>query len=307
MRGDVVKGHLDLLLLAALAPAPAHGYAVIERLRERSAGAFDFPRGRSTGAPRLERAGLVRSAWADDAPRRRRVYELTRRGRTALAERETSWRRFAARSTSWSGARDRADPTYLAGARAALPRGLPRERILSEAEAHLRDAAAEVGEAEAVARFGAAREVASRFAEPAARRALRIVALAPAALLAVALVPGYGIVENALPPAPWAEGGMPDHLLWKRNAVWLLLVLAVPPRLPRSRSCGARLARAGRRGGGAPPAGGGCGTGAVLAVNWWDDVPGTPWWIAAVPVGELLLAVAVAPQLARAVVLARAL
>jgi hypothetical protein len=198
--------------------------------------------------------------------------------------------------------------SYLAELARALPRGLPRERILSEVETHLREAAGEVGEVEAVARFGSVREVGSRFAEPAARRALRIVALAPAVLLAVTLVPGYGIVENALPPAPWGEGGMPDHLLWKRNAVWLLLALAVPPalaalvclrRAPALVPVAAAAALL--------PLGAAAALGAVLAVNWWDDVPGTPWWIAAAPAGELLLAVAVAPQLARAVVLARAL
>jgi PadR family transcriptional regulator PadR len=95
MRGDVVKGHLDLLLLAALAPEPAHGYAVIERLRERSGGAFDFAEGTIYPAlHRLERAGLLRSGWDDRGARRRRVYELTRRGKAALAEREDEWRRF---------------------------------------------------------------------------------------------------------------------------------------------------------------------------------------------------------------------
>jgi hypothetical protein len=197
---------------------------------------------------------------------------------------------------------------YLAELARALPRGLPRERILSEAETHLLEAAAEVGEAEAVARFGSAHEVATRFAEPLARRALRIAALAPTVLLAVTLVPGYGIVENALPPAPWAEGGMPDHLLWKRNAVWLLLALAVVPAL-------AALACLRRAPALVPaavaaalvPLGAAAALGTVLAVNWWDDVPGTPWWIAGAPLCELLLAVAVAAQLARAVVLARAL
>jgi PadR family transcriptional regulator len=96
MRGDVVKGHLDLLLLAALASRPAHGYAVIERLRERSEGAFDFPEGTIYPAlHRLEAGGLVASRWADGGGRRRRVYSLTRRGRAALERRSQEWRAFA--------------------------------------------------------------------------------------------------------------------------------------------------------------------------------------------------------------------
>ena len=35
MTGEMLKGHLDLLLLSAVAAGPAHGYAIIERLRER--------------------------------------------------------------------------------------------------------------------------------------------------------------------------------------------------------------------------------------------------------------------------------
>jgi DNA-binding PadR family transcriptional regulator len=96
MRGEAVKGYLDLLLLAALAPEPAHGYAVIERRRARSEGAFDFPEGTIYPAlHRLEGAGLLRSGWDDTGARRRRVYELTRQGRAALVEREAEWRRFS--------------------------------------------------------------------------------------------------------------------------------------------------------------------------------------------------------------------
>ena len=45
MRTDAVKGYLDLLLLAELGRGPGHGYALIERLRDRSGGTFDFPEG----------------------------------------------------------------------------------------------------------------------------------------------------------------------------------------------------------------------------------------------------------------------
>jgi PadR family transcriptional regulator, regulatory protein PadR len=95
LRGDVVKGHLELLLLAVLEQGPAHGYALIERLRSRSDGAFDLPEGTIYPAlHRLEAAGLLASDWSEAVGRRRRVYALTPRGRTALAEREQEWRRF---------------------------------------------------------------------------------------------------------------------------------------------------------------------------------------------------------------------
>ena len=96
MRGEALKGHLDLLLLAALAERPAHGYAVVERLRERSAGAFDLPEGTLYPAlHRLEASGLVASRWSEPEGRRRRVYQLTAKGRRRLEERQTEWRAFA--------------------------------------------------------------------------------------------------------------------------------------------------------------------------------------------------------------------
>ena len=96
MKGETLKGHLDLLLLAALAERPAHGYAIVETLRRRSLGAFDLPEGTLYPAlHRLEESGLVSSLWSEPEGRRRRVYQLTLKGRTRLAERQTEWRAFA--------------------------------------------------------------------------------------------------------------------------------------------------------------------------------------------------------------------
>lgn len=96
MNRQQLKGHLDVLLLAVVADGPAHGYAVIAQLRDRSEGAFDLPEGTVYPAlHRLERMGLLRSDWADVGGRRRRVYRITSKGSTALAAGETEWRAFA--------------------------------------------------------------------------------------------------------------------------------------------------------------------------------------------------------------------
>jgi PadR family transcriptional regulator PadR len=64
MSGEVLKGHLDALLLAAIAEGPVHGYGVIERLRARSGGHFDLPEGTIYPAlHRLERDRLLSSKW----------------------------------------------------------------------------------------------------------------------------------------------------------------------------------------------------------------------------------------------------
>ena len=92
-----LRGHLDLLLLGALRDlGRAHGYALISGLRDRSGGTFDLPEGTVYPAlHRLERDGLVRSDWDTTAPRRRRVYELTTDGLTALAAKREEWSMFA--------------------------------------------------------------------------------------------------------------------------------------------------------------------------------------------------------------------
>jgi PadR family transcriptional regulator PadR len=96
MIGEALKGHLDLLLLAVISEGPAHGYAVIEALRQRSDGVFDLPEGTIYPAlHRLESQGLLRSRWKEDLPRRRRVYELTSKGRQALSKRQEEWREFS--------------------------------------------------------------------------------------------------------------------------------------------------------------------------------------------------------------------
>ena len=93
----MLKGHLDLIVLAALAAGPAHGYAVIEAIKRKSGQAFDLPEGTIYPAlHRLEQAGLLSSRWTTaDSGRKRRVYALTRAGHRALAERRAVWQRFS--------------------------------------------------------------------------------------------------------------------------------------------------------------------------------------------------------------------
>ena len=93
----MLKGHLDMVVLAALAGGPAHGYAVIQEIHRRSGGAFDLPEG--TVYPvlhRLENAGYLASRWTTaESGRKRRVYMLTKRGERALAGQRATWEQFS--------------------------------------------------------------------------------------------------------------------------------------------------------------------------------------------------------------------
>jgi transcriptional regulator len=98
MEGEMLKGHLDMIVLAALAAGSAHGYAVIEEIRRKTGGAFDLPEGTIYPAlHRLEQAGLLASRWVTaESGRKRRVYSLTKRGNRALGERRAVWEQFSA-------------------------------------------------------------------------------------------------------------------------------------------------------------------------------------------------------------------
>jgi DNA-binding PadR family transcriptional regulator len=95
MRGQLLRGHLEALLLACLQDGAAHGYELMQRLYQRSDGAFDLPEG--TIYPvlrRLEGEGHVSSKWDEAQGRRRRVYTLTARGRRHLNAQRDEWDGF---------------------------------------------------------------------------------------------------------------------------------------------------------------------------------------------------------------------
>ncbi len=96
MSTDTVNGQLDPLILATVAEDPAHGYAIVQRLRSRSGGVFDLAEGTVYPAlHRLERDGLLSSAWVTEGGRRRRVYRISRAGRSTLKARRGDWVRFS--------------------------------------------------------------------------------------------------------------------------------------------------------------------------------------------------------------------
>jgi DNA-binding PadR family transcriptional regulator len=96
MRADLLRGHVDSLLLAALAGAAGHGYEISQRLTRTSGGELAVNEGSLYPAlHRLERGGLVTSAWSADEGRRRRVYEITDAGRRAVERSRDEWKVFS--------------------------------------------------------------------------------------------------------------------------------------------------------------------------------------------------------------------
>src|ERR1700680_1782142 len=95
MRGQILKWHLDLLLLATVAARPGQVYEILSKLRRRSEEAFTLAEGTVYPAlHRLEAAGMLTSRWSVVEGRRRRVYALTGSGRRALATPHRALDRF---------------------------------------------------------------------------------------------------------------------------------------------------------------------------------------------------------------------
>ena len=95
MQQELLKGHLEGLILAVLADGPLHGYAIQDTLRTRSDGGVHVEGG--TLYPvlhKLEAAGLISGRWSVGSGRRRRTYALTAKGARALADKRSGWRDF---------------------------------------------------------------------------------------------------------------------------------------------------------------------------------------------------------------------
>ena len=84
---QVARTLLGLLLLAAVACV----VPLVDGVRQARAVLWAAAR----GAVQLLAVGLLRSSWAEQAGRRRRLYELTAKGVSALAELQGEWRRFS--------------------------------------------------------------------------------------------------------------------------------------------------------------------------------------------------------------------
>ena len=95
VHAELLKGHLEGLVLAILAEEPLHGYAVMVRLKAKSGEAVVVEGG--TLYPllhRIEEAGLVKSSWSTISGRKRKTYSLTAKGRRALQEKQRAWAAF---------------------------------------------------------------------------------------------------------------------------------------------------------------------------------------------------------------------
>ncbi|MBI2984217.1 MAG: PadR family transcriptional regulator [Candidatus Kerfeldbacteria bacterium] len=93
---EILKGHSQLIILAALARRPMHGYALSEHLRQRMPESFRFGVGMIYPLlHRMEKDKLIRGRWQRILGADRKVYALTHRGQRMLAAKKHDWRLFS--------------------------------------------------------------------------------------------------------------------------------------------------------------------------------------------------------------------
>ncbi len=97
-RQELLQGTLDMLILKTLSIGVMHGYGIAQHIRTVSAEVLHVEEGSLYPAlQRLQLQGLVASEWGHSANNRRaRYYRLTRSGRRALGEAESSFDRLIA-------------------------------------------------------------------------------------------------------------------------------------------------------------------------------------------------------------------
>ena len=94
---ELLPGTLDLLILKSVSLGKLHGYAVLLRIEQITAGALQIQQGALYPALyRLERQGLIESEWGvSENNRRAKYYKLTTLGRQRMRDEVASWNRVS--------------------------------------------------------------------------------------------------------------------------------------------------------------------------------------------------------------------
>jgi len=94
---NLLQGTLDLLILHALQRGAMHGYTIAQTIHLLSDDVLKVEEGSLYPAlHRLELDGAIEASWGlSDNNRRAKYYQLTRKGRKALAAQHETWDRLS--------------------------------------------------------------------------------------------------------------------------------------------------------------------------------------------------------------------
>ena len=98
IRGELLQGTLDLLVLKTLAWGPRHGYGIARWLEDTTDDALKIAEGSLYPALyRMEGRGWVEASWGkSELGKRIKVYALTEIGRRQLKTESAQWTNFSA-------------------------------------------------------------------------------------------------------------------------------------------------------------------------------------------------------------------
>lgn len=92
---EVLKGHIDTLILSLVHTRDMYGYEIAKLVRERSKGQFELKEGTLyLSLKRLEKNKWIESYWGDEQGPggRRKYYKLTPLGEDGFEEKRKEWR-----------------------------------------------------------------------------------------------------------------------------------------------------------------------------------------------------------------------
>lgn len=90
---DLIRGHTDTIILAALINGDNYGYKINRMIYEMTSGKYELKEATLyTSFKRLEEAGCICSYWGDEATgARRRYYTITNHGRETYGKLLEEW------------------------------------------------------------------------------------------------------------------------------------------------------------------------------------------------------------------------
>ncbi|MDD3920432.1 MAG: PadR family transcriptional regulator [Eubacteriales bacterium] len=90
---DLIRGHTETIILAALDASDSYGYKISKAIQEISENRYELKEATLYSAfRRLEESGCINSYWGDEnIGARRRYYTITSQGRSALEAKKTEW------------------------------------------------------------------------------------------------------------------------------------------------------------------------------------------------------------------------
>ena len=90
---DLIRGHTDTIILAALLSEDSYGYRISRMISKQTDGRFEMKEATLyTAFKRLEESGCISSYWGEEGTgARRRYYAITAKGRETYARLMHEW------------------------------------------------------------------------------------------------------------------------------------------------------------------------------------------------------------------------